>query len=199
MNPKTTGGPYGEKNTETAKTALVSGQMTYIPSESEERGRFAIQRTINGTPYPPTIFRNDVPSRTATFLRILLTARQRAKRHRSHGCSRRKSGHTLSFYSGLSNPAPLHNMERKTESCIPAPAEEPASFPRPSETCSLTGHPLFTREFRSCDCCIGPDGNGYDRTRKPRPSSKRPSMPMRTPYHNGRKNPYEAKSGRNGV
>ena len=67
-----------KKYRDSKDAALVSGQMTDIPSESEERGRFAIQRTINGIP----ISANDFPERCSIedsdALRILLTARQRA-------------------------------------------------------------------------------------------------------------------------
>lgn len=67
-----------KKYRDSKDTALVSGQITDIPSESEVRGRFAIQRTINGIP----ISANDFPERCSIedsdALRILLTARQRA-------------------------------------------------------------------------------------------------------------------------
>ena len=66
-----------KKYRDSKDTALVSGQMADIPSESEERGRFAIQRTINGIP----ISANDFPERCSIedsdAIRILLTARQR--------------------------------------------------------------------------------------------------------------------------
>ena len=63
-----------KKYRDSKDTALVSGQMADIPSESEERGRYA----INGIP----ISANDFPERCSIedsdALRILLTARQRA-------------------------------------------------------------------------------------------------------------------------
>ena len=149
-----------KKYRDSKDTALVSGQITDIPSESEEREedlRFSARSMES--PYPPTIFRNDVPSRTATLSAFCSPPAREQTAPQPWVFPAKVRRHTLSFYSGLSNPAPLHNMEGKPESRIPAPAEEPLHFPRPSETCSLTGHPLFTREFGyAAPCRIGPDG-----------------------------------------
>ena len=148
-----------KKYRDSKDTALVSGQITDIPSESEEERKICDSAHDQWNPH--------IRQR---FCGTMFHRGQRRSPHSAHRPPESKTAPqpwvfpaevrscTASSYSGSVEPGATSQHGKKTESRIPAPTEEPLHCPRPSETGSLTGHPLFTREFRSCDCCIGPDG-----------------------------------------